>query len=465
MARHPAFAFFCAYALFVVYATLLPFQFLGDPGLLREKARWINWDPRHLVNGEPTPVTDLVMNVVFFVPLGVIGFHAQRRRHAAVAVLRATGAGLLLTTAVETLQFFTPSRNPATSDLITNTLGAACGALLAAVSRAQFEGVVRRHAFAWMRREPLLPVLVGYVVLIAVSACVPFDLAFSVSDLKRSLRNARLDPWADPAPLWKEAQAVLQYCVLAAVAYHVSATQLRRASRLLRGLSCFVLAGALALGLEVLQLAVRSRVTATRDVLAALAGGGFGIVFSMVLGLARLRHRSWSLVVVAYVAWLVIDALQPFHFRYDPATLRSRITYTALIPYSTYYYKANLAAIADFLDTLLGYLPLAFVVARRWCGCRWRTGLWPGVQVALVCAGVALVLETLQLGIPKRYAEISDVLTAALGGILGSFAWRWMAHLERATTAQAAQTAAAGIREDTGREERVWAEATAPTSS
>lgn len=464
MARHPAFAFFCAYALFVVYATLLPFQFMGDPELLRQKARWINWDPRYLVNGEPTPITDLVMNVAFFVPLGVIGFHAQRRRRAAVAVLRATGAGLLLTLGVETLQFFTPSRNPATSDLLTNTFGAACGAVLAALLRVQFQGVVRKHAFSWMRREPLLPVLVGYVVLIAVSALVPFDLAFSVSDLKRALRNARLDPWSDPAPLWKEAQVVLQYGVLAAVAYHVSA-KLRFGPRFVRGIACFAFAGLLAFGLETLQIVVRSRVTAARDVLAAFAGAGFGVVFAAVLGIAGIRHRAWSIVTIAYVAWLVIDALQPFQFRYDPATLRSRITYTALIPYSTYYYKANLAAIADFLDTLLGYVPLAFVVSRRWFGCRWRDGLRPGLQIAMVCALVAFVLETLQLGIPRRYAEISDVLTAALGGVLGAYAWRWMAHLERASEVATPQTAAAGTPEGTGRVDRVWVEATAPTSS
>jgi hypothetical protein len=42
---------------------------------------------------------------------------------------------------------------------------------------------------------------------------------------------------------------------------------------------------------------------------------------------------------------------------------------------------------------------------------------------------IALALEVLQLGMPRRYAEVSDVLTAGLGGVLGASAWRWVAHL------------------------------------
>jgi len=86
------------------------------------------------------------------------------------------------------------------------------------------------------------------------------------------------------------------------------------------------------------------------------------------------------------------------------------------------------AAVADFLDGLLAFVPLGFVLARAWAG-RQAGGVRTGVRVGLACAGIALAFELLQLGMPKRYPEISDVLTAALGGGLGAFAWGWFAAL------------------------------------
>jgi hypothetical protein len=148
--RSPAFAFFCAYALFVAYGTLLPFQFITDRAALAAKRDWINWNPMVLVTGEPTPITDLVMNVGFFVPLGFVAFHAQRRRGARSAVLRAAIAGFVLTTTVEALQFFTPTRNPATSDAHEHT-GCDAGALLAAPDAAETK--LRRGATTRRARE------------------------------------------------------------------------------------------------------------------------------------------------------------------------------------------------------------------------------------------------------------------------------------------------------------------------
>jgi hypothetical protein len=57
------------------------------------------------------------------------------------------------------------------------------------------------------------------------------------------------------------------------------------------------------------------------------------------------------------------------------------------------------------------------------------------------CAAYALALEIMQLAVPKRHPEISDVLTAALGAGLGSYAWRWFAALGVAAAPQSAATA------------------------
>jgi hypothetical protein len=63
-------------------------------------------------------------------------------------------------------------------------------------------------------------------------------------------------------------------------------------------------------------------------------------------------------------------------------------------------------------------------------GPAWERRPHTGVWVVVACAGLALGLEILQLGVPRRYPEISDVLTAALGAALGAYAWRWIGSLQ-----------------------------------
>jgi hypothetical protein len=87
----------------------------------------------HLHNGHRlnpldgvSPV-DGVLNVLGFVPLGLaLGFGRRAWRWGA-----AVGAAAALSAVVELAQFLVPGRVPQTSDVFLNTLGAACGLLLA----------------------------------------------------------------------------------------------------------------------------------------------------------------------------------------------------------------------------------------------------------------------------------------------------------------------------------------------
>ncbi|HET7228562.1 MAG TPA: VanZ family protein, partial [Longimicrobium sp.] len=95
---------------------------------------------------EPVPLTclicgwegasDFILNLGFYLPLGVALWCALRRPGRAVAL------ALLLSAAVELAQLVIPGRDSTLGDLVANTLGAAAGVALA------------RHAAAWAAPSP-----------------------------------------------------------------------------------------------------------------------------------------------------------------------------------------------------------------------------------------------------------------------------------------------------------------------
>jgi hypothetical protein len=72
----------------------------------------------------PEGSADAILNVLLFVPLGLLLGHTRR------APLRAAALGFLISLAVESTQLFIPGRQPALGDLIWNTSGAVVGVFL-----------------------------------------------------------------------------------------------------------------------------------------------------------------------------------------------------------------------------------------------------------------------------------------------------------------------------------------------
>lgn len=85
-------------------------------------------------------VLEVVLNVVMFVPLGVL-LPILARRLTLRVVLPVAVAGLALTLVIEFAQVYIPGRYSHPSDLAANTLGAALGALIIVACR----GLVTRR--------------------------------------------------------------------------------------------------------------------------------------------------------------------------------------------------------------------------------------------------------------------------------------------------------------------------------
>ncbi|MBK9623633.1 MAG: VanZ family protein [Rhodocyclaceae bacterium] len=116
------------YALLIVYASLYPLSGWRDSGVPLFDFLSGGW-PRYFTG------FDLFINVLGYVPLGMLSYAALQSRPAAMSVrvtwFIACVFGLLLATSLETLQNFLPSRIPSNIDVSCNALGALLGASLA----------------------------------------------------------------------------------------------------------------------------------------------------------------------------------------------------------------------------------------------------------------------------------------------------------------------------------------------
>jgi glycopeptide antibiotics resistance protein len=91
----------------------------------QDHSHWgvVQWIP---FTTPPIRLRDIVGNLLFYVPFGMLFARAVNRRPGAVVL-----AGFLLSLATEFTQVFSHGRFPSTTDLICNTLGAWAGALWA----------------------------------------------------------------------------------------------------------------------------------------------------------------------------------------------------------------------------------------------------------------------------------------------------------------------------------------------
>ncbi len=169
------------YVAALVYASLYPFR----------GWRTFGWSGLHFLT-EPWPRYwtwfDVFSNVLVYMPGGALLVGVLHRRlGTSAAVLAGALAGALLSLGLESLQAFLPGRVPSRLDWLTNTVGAALGAGLAAVLRA------RRgddSGFAWHRTALLRPHAVAVIALIGawlIAQIHPQRALFGTGDLLQPL--------------------------------------------------------------------------------------------------------------------------------------------------------------------------------------------------------------------------------------------------------------------------------------
>lgn len=172
------------YALLVVYSGLAPWSGWRDLGV-GPFAFLTAPVPRHLTT------FDLLVNVLGYMPLGaLIVLSVHPRLRAGWAALLALVAGALLSGTIEAIQTFLPSRVSSNIDLLTNSIGALTGALVAAPFASSLidRGRLADLRLRWFERRP--SVLLLLVCLWPLAQVYPEPMLFGTGDIREALETA-----------------------------------------------------------------------------------------------------------------------------------------------------------------------------------------------------------------------------------------------------------------------------------
>jgi glycopeptide antibiotics resistance protein len=416
------------WTVFIVYGTLIPFVFTTDLGEVVAKVHQLG-----KTLGRPLSRSDVVSNVLLFVPWGSLFFLRQARRGSGfwAALLSSTLGGMALSGLVETGQLFAPSRTSSLVDLVTNTAGSALGALVG-------WAIYRRLWPTWSPRltplvneRPIASCALAATAGLVLAGLSPFDVSINPGDLWAAVKQARPIPFGPalggtPAQVepWSWAQEGLSWML----AGGLFAMALREAGK--RGVPALAttaaLCGGLALMIEVAQLAIAGRVADMTSVIFALIGSAAGA--AVVSWSSRRTPRQWvspALVVwamdVTLAAWTPLHLVAPGHRSFQA---------WQLVPFWSYYWRTDVYAVADLLNQVMSFIPLGVLLAVK----DPRMPVWRALVFGF---GVGLVLEAGQLGLADRTAEITDALSAGAGAVLGALLWHWAVSIRTSSAGHA----------------------------
>ncbi len=356
--------------ILIVYGSLYPWHFV--PRHLSENPLWIlihSWpfDALHHLSD------DTAVNIALYIPLGFAAYPVFRKSLLAPVLL-----GLLLSSAIEITQLFTPTRFTSMMDVICNVAGSALGVALAVASK----GIIRRrhsHSHLLLRERGALALILCW----ATSILLPF---FPV--LGRYSPDRKLTIFLHSPPF-----ALLPLVSAAAVWFALGLLIEATGVRFPRELTAIAVLAIPA------QMLIATRQPLPSELTGAMAG--------FLLFAIRPRRRRVTLAeAYTFTAVILFRGLWPFRFVSAAAAF-------VWIPFNGVLRASPLPSLIVLSEKVFYYGAAVWLLHAA------------GVRLVRSVAAVAILLtaiEVVQTHIPGTTPEITDpLLTILIGSVLGAF--------------------------------------------
>ena len=432
------------YLLFVVYGSLIPFEYRAH-SFDEAVAKFANIP--YLALGIASRA-DWIANIVLYIPLSFLAClwlgGAGRIKAAHYVVLPVVLALMLaIATAVEFTQIFFAPRTVSINDLIAETLGGLGGIALWLFGRHWLLHLLQ--SFRRGGHQSMVAVLSAYGLFYLAQSLFPFDVVVSLDELKWKLSS---DKYAlllagDGASLFRalarllgEVVAIMPLGVLAALAYP-------RWGQSDKGSLRRVLVFGVGLGvcLELAQFFMASGVSQGMSVLMRAGGLTLGALLGQGLRrwgvgfLARLIRQLTPLLCLPYILALAVLAGWFNEAWYPLSLFTASLAEVRVMPFYYHYYSTEPEAMASLLANMTMYMPLGLAV---WAGRLQRAkrvsrsaGAFNSHQgavrvTAVAAAGLALFIELGKVLAPSKHPDFTNLLIAAGAAVLSYLFMRWL---------------------------------------
>ncbi len=426
--------------LFAVYGSLVPFDITRIP---------LDEAVRRYVAAMSLPLqlwsrSDLIANVLLMIPVvfSLMAIRRLDRRGLAGALWAGVSSiafGAALAGTLEFLQVFTPDRTVSKTDVIAQTIGAIVGVatwLFAGQPMVDWlRGVGESGLEArWRRVQGFLAL---YAIAWFVMMALPLELTLSPVEWLHKYREggiilvpfgAHYDSRADL--LWDVVGSIVSAVPLGALAWLTALHHRWRAP----WRNSVLIGAAFVAAAEFVQVCEAHRVADVTDVMFGTVGvvAGVWVAARQAAAGARVEMRAASREsslaalgqVIAWGAVLVFYHWKPFAFTTDLQQIRARLAGVSLMPLAQYVHASTgPQLLLQFLIKAGLGLPLGLTLA-QWAR-TWRLGQTPSATrlrwlgCLILAFGVLGVIETGQIFLPDRVADITDVLVGWSGAIGG----------------------------------------------
>jgi glycopeptide antibiotics resistance protein len=353
-------------------------------------------------------VVDAARNIVLFLGWGVVWVVTAARLRTWHVLRDAVVSGAALSAAVEALQLLSPFRRTSVLDLMSNTAGAAAGAVVTL-------GVL--FLLAWARRRksfvgvPAVLFAAGYGGAVALEAVTPllrqerWADAWGPPGQRFAIAFRRLDPAS-----WSQLGAIdLLLFVPAGFLAVTALVELGWSYR--RAAPTVAIVGVIASPLLELLRGAGGFILAYGPMVTHAVGfaAGAGLAAWSLPWLTRTvrgRFRPLGLLAV-YGLIVLVWWTRPFYLERSLAGIAENLSPERFLPLQAYRDRFDLHSAADATIAALLFLPLGTLLAvwplRRSGPFR---GLLPGVLLALFA-------ESLQIVLAARTFDLTDVLIAS----------------------------------------------------
>lgn len=409
-----------SYAVLLVYASLMPFDFSFDADINKSLSSfWNHWpfNPGARISG-----SDVVSNLALYIPLGWILAVRLRLANRRILFSMATTCSICFVTSlsVEFLQTFIISRVSSASDLCLNTISGGVGAVMGVIyGNALWIKGIKWLRQSWESRPVIITVLI-FAGLLMADAFSPFMPTLLLKQLWHSLKESHFNvvqgflihPWH-----WWMVQRFLVYFFLTLL----FAGCIKGKNEVKKILYAALFVALFSLFLEMGKLFIVSRSFNIANPLASSAGCmAAAAVFIGRPFVEKISTRKKLEVAICFLfLYLFYLAWFPFNFAWDYERVQNLFASPIrLLPLYDYAMGATLNHARLFIQSLFLLGALVYILRVRY---GWFENPGTGIWFAAIFCGILGILQEGGSFLSSRTPSATDIYCFALGGSMGAW--------------------------------------------